>query len=636
MKALAEQVPANARSVPLIMAVIATTAAVFSLLILTLSPRLSLHDQYRIDPADTRWIKSSAGITLRRPLGGERQLDIRELPRGGGNDVQIFYRFSKSRGAERPTALLLPAVSGTVDLFVNGAPIFEDPAASHPRAAVPGSRSELIPIAASYYHNGINRIDLVIQSRRATALLAPIYLGPAEALRPVIDEAISVGSPLRRLIPPLALLTVICCAAATLPRRSIRTFLPAAGAVGFTGLRVFTARPDVAEALGSSWPVTDRMLLAAAILSLGCVSGQTALNSAAGRYIRLGLVALVLGCFAIAYVQIQTSRSFAVTAAGVGVTAATLAAALTLSTSVRGHMRRPLAQQIGGAAAGTIAALTTLLALWGSFEPFAGQWIFWIENGYLLGVSALITAAAAAAVLVLVDWTIRSFRERFELSRLVSVQRQELDRKARALQLEVRQRGILEERQRLARDMHDGIGGQLTSLIARMRLRRVDPEQIERELVAGLAELRLIVDSLDAAGDSLAESLAIFRARTAPQLEATGIVLHWSQEEDLGAQPHNPRWLLNVYRILQEAVSNVLRHSGADELKIQISLGEAGALMIEIVDNGIGFDPENAGAEIGKGIANMTHRAQQLGGTLSIEPLGDRCGTKVQLYLPRA
>lgn len=186
----------------------------------------------------------------------------------------------------------------------------------------------------------------------------------------------------------------------------------------------------------------------------------------------------------------------------------------------------------------------------------------------------------------------------------------------------------LEERQRIVRDMHDGIGGQLVGLILQVRGAKLEPEDIERSLQASVADLRLIVDSLDTADDQLSTALTAFEHRVRSQIEAAGVVFRFQDNLD-GLEPRlSPRQTLQILRILQEAVTNALRHAQART--ISLFVGESAAhLILEVHDDGRGLSGKSAG---GRGLVNMQTRAAALGGRLEIK--SGEAGTEVCLILP--
>ena len=88
---------------------------------------------------------------------------------------------------------------------------------------------------------------------------------------------------------------------------------------------------------------------------------------------------------------------------------------------------------------------------------------------------------------------------------------------------------------------------------------------------------------------------------------------------------------VQIYRVLQEALNNVARHSGAKEAWVRLQFDSA-SLILEIEDHGKGFRP--AEGQTGIGLVAMRERAQILGGSLKVSPL-PTAGTLVHLAVPR-
>lgn len=187
---------------------------------------------------------------------------------------------------------------------------------------------------------------------------------------------------------------------------------------------------------------------------------------------------------------------------------------------------------------------------------------------------------------------------------------------------------MLVERQRIVRDMHDGIGGQLLGLMMQVRGGGASPVEVEQGLQASIADLRLIVDSMDSAEEGLAETLRAFEHRVRSQIEAAGIALEFFAEVD-EAIDLGPRPTLQVLRILQEAVTNAMRHSGARRITVKSLAPAGGPIRITISDDGSGL-PE--GYRRGRGLTSMETRARHLGGALTIETGPE--GTRLALEVP--
>jgi len=200
-----------------------------------------------------------------------------------------------------------------------------------------------------------------------------------------------------------------------------------------------------------------------------------------------------------------------------------------------------------------------------------------------------------------------------------------------------RELSVLEERSRLARDLHDAVSQKLFSLRARARAaavlagRDAGRAAAEMEAVAQLgaeahAELRAVIDGLappELGEAGLAGSLrryAILAGR------AHGVTVRFAAAE-LPALSEDQEAAL--YRVAQEALHNALRHSGAARIGVRLSRTPR-RVILEVTDDGSGFAP---GAPDGLGFASMRGRAASAGGTLTIRS-APGAGTTVKLAVP--
>ncbi|MFZ5692016.1 MAG: ATP-binding protein [Pseudomonadota bacterium] len=186
-----------------------------------------------------------------------------------------------------------------------------------------------------------------------------------------------------------------------------------------------------------------------------------------------------------------------------------------------------------------------------------------------------------------------------------------------------------QERQRLTRDLHDGISGHLVSIIAMAEKAEGEAKPIEEAARRALDDLRLVIYSLDLDDRELPLALASFRERLVPQLRRMGVDLDWSMSglpEIAGVTPSNA---LMVLRILQEAVTNALKHGPARSIAIRGFGSADGTAVISIENDGRPFDAEPTG----HGISNMRERARQLNGRLDVQ--STMSGARVLLTLPR-
>lgn len=196
-----------------------------------------------------------------------------------------------------------------------------------------------------------------------------------------------------------------------------------------------------------------------------------------------------------------------------------------------------------------------------------------------------------------------------------------------------RERARREERERLVREMHDGIGGQLTTALRGVERGTFTPERVAQTLQDSLDDLRLVIDATSA-HTQLLPALAAWRYRWDTRLELLGLQLSWKVDEAIGELDLAPDTVLQLMRILQEAVTNVVKHAHATEVEVCTATDERG-LCLCVVDNGIGLPAEGPALPYGgHGLASMRHRAQTIGATLQWGPAG-AAGTRIVLTLPR-
>jgi signal transduction histidine kinase len=193
---------------------------------------------------------------------------------------------------------------------------------------------------------------------------------------------------------------------------------------------------------------------------------------------------------------------------------------------------------------------------------------------------------------------------------------------------ESERRDVLQtERQRLTRDMHDGLGSQLVQTLNLVRGQAVpDSEAITGMLHHALQELRMTLDSLEPMEGDLPAILGTLRRRIAPALEAAGIELDWQVQEvppiAVQGQPLEALGVMHLFRFLQEVFANIIKHASASRVEVRTwsAAPTAGAtgVLLSVTDNGCGM---GAGyREGGRGMDNLRARAHALGAQLRVTP----------------
>jgi signal transduction histidine kinase len=197
----------------------------------------------------------------------------------------------------------------------------------------------------------------------------------------------------------------------------------------------------------------------------------------------------------------------------------------------------------------------------------------------------------------------------------------------------------LQERQRLARELHDSVSQMLYSIALSARTARIlldrDPSQVGEVLddvlglaKAGLAEMRALIfelrpESLETEGLVAALTKQAASLRVRHDLEV---------ETDLDAEPDLPlETKEELYRIAQEALHNIVKHARASQVRLRLATGGED-IELEVSDNGIGFDP--AAPYPGHlGLRSMRERAIRLQGSLDIDGAPDQ-GTRIRVRIP--
>lgn len=196
-----------------------------------------------------------------------------------------------------------------------------------------------------------------------------------------------------------------------------------------------------------------------------------------------------------------------------------------------------------------------------------------------------------------------------------------------------------DERRRLARELHDGVGQTITALT--LTLDAAGSAVAPSEADARLASARRLAE------DALAETRDLANRLRPARLEQIGLA---AAVRDLASRAGlpvrvqvdpaaaeagllDPTATAETYRIVQEAICNAARHSGAPEARVTLAVRD-GMLRVAVADEGRGFDPA-IGRQSGLGLAGMRERAVLLGGHLRVESAPGE-GTRVVLDVPLA
>ncbi|HST29159.1 MAG TPA: ATP-binding protein [Rudaea sp.] len=257
-------------------------------------------------------------------------------------------------------------------------------------------------------------------------------------------------------------------------------------------------------------------------------------------------------------------------------------------------------------------------------------------NNYYASLSAVVTAVGGALVLA---WSFARNLHRIEgfnleLQQNIEDARTELGGSLlRQHELELVQ-ARLGERMNLAHDLHDGLGGMLIGNIAALeRAPESVPSQKMLDAMRQLRDdLRLIIDAASSQhyGEySLKELLGPLRHRMSQLFETHDIAIRW-RVENLEDVLLTSTQSMDLLRILQEALTNVVKHSGATRVEVDL-VNDASGLRLIVSDNGRGL-PDQDNAIPGTGMRSMRARAQRLDAELRVH--SNDGSTIVSLFRP--
>ncbi len=199
---------------------------------------------------------------------------------------------------------------------------------------------------------------------------------------------------------------------------------------------------------------------------------------------------------------------------------------------------------------------------------------------------------------------------------------------------------VIEERNRLARELHDAVSQTLFSMVFTARSAAT---LLERDTDAARGQ---VADLQQLAQDAQREMRSlIFELRPA-EIEREGLVSTLTKHVDVLRRVYGPEIELavagecrlasqaekEVFRITQEALSNALKHSGAHRVSIRLSM-DGDRVSLEVQDDGKGFDTLAAGGQTRFGLTSMRERVQLLGGVIAIDSAPGR-GTTVSVEVP--
>lgn len=536
---------------------------------------------------------------------------------GGG-----LYRleFTYSPDSSGPWSVLIPGYSGRILVRVNGALLY-DSDWTHSGQSVTLIWPDIIPIPEPVLKDGTNTVDIqAVMLVGRKSYLGSLHAGPDALLRPVYQRHHFLLVMLPRLLFGWQIAFSMLLAIVWMVRRSEWSYILCAGILLFNSgsnlafvIPESLASPLVMQLSNLSFSWVTALLVPFAFSFVKRRPPRTSLLLAA---LPLGTV----GGFLLLPPGIFHILNWYV-AVPVAMTLACCAVAVLLNAAFR-HGNDGAHAILGATLLGFLMLSHEMPFLYGatgarlSINPFS------IPVLMLLSVTSIVLVWRFAAALNAVDQFNAKLRREIaeaEAALRISLTREQTQERAIALEA---------ERSRLTRDLHDGLAGQLVSMVALSGRADADARDLGTAARKALADLRLVIASMAEVGDDPGMMLANFRDHIEPQLRALGVALDWRMHALPEASGWSSSTVLELFRLLQEATINAARHSGAGRVMIEI-LPMDGGVRVVVADTGCGGAADRPG---GYGLANMRRRAQAIGARLVID--SGPGGTRVIVDLP--
>ncbi|OCK58851.1 ATP-binding protein [Bradyrhizobium sp. LMTR 3] len=559
--------------------------------------------------------------------------------RNAMNDPPRFRgHFVRPAGeASRAWSVFLPRFTNGVEVTVNDVVILDsrrDPAANRPDRNTPA----IAVIPASVLRDGDNAISIrLFIWGPITGFLDRIWVGPDEALRPTYNLRTLVFVTLPVVFSSWQAILAVILGIMWVMRRHEPAYgvLAAAMAVGVGQAFLQTPMGETPFSrfnviLISSAPIESALVLVFALL----LSGWKWQRYAWIIFIP-GIALALAGLFGNQALVRALFLILAVPMVGISLL---IMAVVTARSALQ---RQNVASFLLGCAV-TIMLTCWIVDLLSVFQMMPNR-IFTARLSY----SAMLVAIGAG-----LTWRFARALNQVDgfAGRLVTQVREAEEKlKASFAREEERARAaaLARERTRLMRDLHDGLGGQLVSIVA-LSERGNGSAGIGDAARAALKDLRLVIDSMDDIGGDLMLALGSWRERAMAQLRPHDIALDWRAVTAQGLPVHpelRPWHVIQIVRLLDEAVTNAVKHAEARRITVRIeTLAGADGLKrgcITVEDDGKGFEitPDGGAAGAAKaarGLRNMRSRAARCGAELELSSCaqGAHKGTRVRLTLP--
>ena len=583
-------------------------------------------------------VLSSARATI--DIEGERRTELVQLPyhwdshHPGKRGLASFeVSFDLAEKPREPWAMQFPKIGNAYEVSLNGSRL----ESGGDLRAYDRADSSLLPRHMPLGGNlrqGANHLAIVIRADRGRdAGLSRIVIGPASVIREDVEHrynwivvsattvsAISLGVGLLAL----GFWRSHAGAVDAVPRGDDALYLYAAlaeltGAL-VAGTRLVGAPPLAWPWWGAIW----NTLLGASIclMTLFCLETARWGGTTRAAQLKRWLAVLVLACPAASYASLGLGAAWALEIwySALAVTVAAFAALFVLRAIRSTALERKLV---------SIAIVVNVAAGLHDFYAFRSATDY-LHITMLVYSSILFDLTLGAILILRFRAANRQLHEVMQnLADRVAQRERALGESYRQLEQLARQQERMNERASILRDMHDGVGAHLSIALRQIESGHATKEELLPPLRDALDQLKLTIDNVNLPAGDVASLMANLRYRLGARIEASGIRLHWEVDSLTPIDRLEVQSMRQLMFILFEAISNVLQHSGASELRIEAGETREG-IRIRVIDNGVGFDT-TASSETG--LLTLKNRAERIGAHLGIRSAPGE--TTVELVITR-